>query len=68
MKTLYVPIILFYLRMIVLFFSYWILNGCCICILLYVFVCVNFVDKILLREEECKTLVNLIFSKKMEKQ
>ena len=30
------------------------------------FVCVNFGDEILLRGEECKTLVNLNFSKKQD--
>ena len=31
---------------------------------LYVYVCVNFEDEILLRGEECKTLVNLKFFEK----
>ena len=34
------------------------------CMSLYVHVCVNFGDEILLRGEECKTHVNLIFSEK----
>ena len=62
MKTLNVPIILSYLRMKVCF-SHLILNDCCICMRSYVFVCVNFEDEILLRGEECKTRVNLNFSK-----
>ena len=36
-------------------FSYLILNDCCICMCLYVYVCVNFGDEILLRGRECKT-------------
>ena len=35
---------------------------------LNVYVCVNFGDEILLRGEECKTRVNLIFFKKRIKQ
>ena len=34
------------------------------CMSLYVYVCVNFGDEILLRGEECKTRVNLNFSEK----
>ena len=33
---------------------------------LNVYVCVNFKDEILLREEECKTWVNFNFSKKWQ--
>ena len=48
-------------------FSHLILNDYCICMLFYVFVCVNFWDEILLKGEECKTTVNLkIFQKKWQ--
>ena len=36
-------------------FSHVILNDRCICMCLYVYACVNFEDKILLRGGECKT-------------
>ena len=49
MKTLCVPTILSCLRMNVCFISHWILSDCCICMGLYVFVCLNFGDEILLR-------------------
>ena len=45
-----------------MFFSHWILNDCCICMCLYVLVCVDFEDKIILRGGERKTRKKLNFS------
>ena len=51
-----------------MFFYHLILNDYSICMRMYVFVCVNFGDEILLRREECKTRTKLNFSKKMAKR
>ena len=66
-RTRYVLIIFSYLRMkVCFFFSHLVLNDCCVCILLDVYVCVNFGDEIFLRGEEYKTRVNLNFFEKWQ--